>query len=50
VDLYKNNKILSQKEIAHRSKNFQTNLFKNNISIKKQDVTEYTIKYFVDSK
>jgi len=50
VDLYQDNKILSKNEIASRSKDLQTNLFKNNIAIKKQDVTEYSIKYFVDSK
>lgn len=50
VDLYKDQKITSQKQIAYRSRNFQTNLFKNNIRVEKQQVTEYTIKYFVDSK
>ncbi len=50
VSLYTDNKILSQKEIAHRSKDLQTNLFKNNILVQEQEVTEYSIKYFVDSK
>ena len=50
VDLYQDQKISSQKEIASRSKKLQTNLFKNNISTKEQEVVEYTIKYFVDSK
>lgn len=50
VELYQDNKISSQNEIASRSKDLQTNLFKNNIAIQKKDVTEYSIKYFVDSK
>jgi len=50
VDLYSDNKILEQKEIAYRSKQLQTNLFKNSIKTIKKQVTEYSIKYFIDSK
>lgn len=50
VDLYQQNKIFLQKEIAYRSKDLQTNLFKNSIKTKSLKVKEYSIKYFVDSK
>jgi valyl-tRNA synthetase len=50
INLYKDAKVIPKNGIASRSKILQTNLFKNNIAIKKQDVVEYSIKYFVDSK
>lgn len=49
-DLYKNNKIFCQKEVISRSKNFQTNVFKNNIKIEKKDSKEFVLKYFIESK
>ncbi len=50
VDLFQNDKILSQEEVAYRSKSLQTNFFSNNIKNEDKKVTQYNLKYFIDSK
>ena len=50
VDLYNKWSIALKKETVYRSKEYQTNLFKNNINSSQKNLTEYSLKYFIDSK
>ena len=50
VDLYKSWKISNHKEVVARSKDFQTNVIKNNLKIETKEVKEFVLKYFIESK